>query len=70
MTKMIFVKLMKPIAFCAMLSMLVLAACSDDEEPSPTPTTNDAVFIKDYWCPINTFNSLIISIISIDKPYY
>ena len=47
MTKMIFVKLMKPIAFCAMLSMLVLAACSDDEEPSPTPTTNDAVFIKD-----------------------
>ena len=27
--------------------MLVLAACSDDEEPSPTPTTNDAVFIKD-----------------------
>ena len=38
---------MKPIAFCAMLSMLVLAACSDDEEPSPTPTTNDAVFIKD-----------------------
>ena len=42
-----FVKLMKPIAFCAMLSMLVLAACSDDEEPSPTPTTNDAVFIKD-----------------------
>ena len=44
---MIFVKLMKPIAFCAMLSMLVLAACSDDEEPSPTPTTNDAVFIKD-----------------------
>lgn len=47
MTKMIFVKLMKPIAFCAMLSMLVLAACSDDEGPSPTPTTNDAVFIKD-----------------------
>ena len=47
MTNMIFVKLMKPIAFCAMLSMLVLAACSDDEEPSPTPTTNDAVFIKD-----------------------
>lgn len=47
MTKMMFVKLMKPIAFCAMLSMLVLAACSDDEEPSPTPTTNDAVFIKD-----------------------
>ena len=47
MTKMIFVKLMKPIAFFAMLSMLVLAACSDDEEPSPTPTTNDAVFIKD-----------------------
>lgn len=47
MTKMIFLKLMKPIAFCAMLSMLVLAACSDDEEPSPTPTTNDAVFIKD-----------------------
>ena len=47
MTKMIFVKLMKPIAFCAMLSMLVLSACSDDEEPSPTPTTNDAVFIKD-----------------------
>ena len=47
MTKMIFVKLMKPIAFCAMLSMLVLTACSDDEEPSPTPTTNDAVFIKD-----------------------
>ena len=47
MTKMRFVKLMKPIAFCAMLSMLVLAACSDDEEPSPTPTTNDAVFIKD-----------------------
>lgn len=47
MTKMIFVKLMKPIAFCAMLSMLVLATCSDDEEPSPTPTTNDAVFIKD-----------------------
>ena len=47
MTKMIFVKLMKPIAFCAMLSMLSLAACSDDEEPSPTPTTNDAVFIKD-----------------------
>ena len=47
MTKMIFVKLMKPIAYCAMLSMLVLAACSDDEEPSPTPTTNDAVFIKD-----------------------
>lgn len=47
MTKMIFVKLMKPIAFCAMLSMLVLAACSDDEEPSPTPTTNDALFIKD-----------------------
>ena len=47
MTKMIFVKLMKPIAFCTMLSMLVLAACSDDEEPSPTPTTNDAVFIKD-----------------------
>ena len=47
MTKMIFVKLMKPIAFCAILSMLVLAACSDDEEPSPTPTTNDAVFIKD-----------------------
>ena len=47
MTKMIFVKLMKPIAFCAMLSMLVLAACSDDEEPSPTTTTNDAVFIKD-----------------------
>ena len=47
MTKVIFVKLMKPIAFCAMLSMLVLAACSDDEEPSPTPTTNDAVFIKD-----------------------
>ena len=47
MTKMIFVKLMKPIAFCAMLSMLVPAACSDDEEPSPTPTTNDAVFIKD-----------------------
>ena len=46
---MIFVKLMKPIAFCAMLSMLVLAACSDDEEPAPTPTptTNDAVFIKD-----------------------
>lgn len=42
-----FVKLMKPIAFCAMLSMLVLTACSDDEEPSPTPTTNDAVFIKD-----------------------
>ena len=38
---------MKPIAFCAMLSMLVLAACSDDEGPSPTPTTNDAVFIKD-----------------------
>ena len=47
MTKMIFVKLMKPIAFCAMLSMLVLTACSDDEGPSPTPTTNDAVFIKD-----------------------
>lgn len=47
MTKMRFVKLMKPIAFCTMLSMLVLAACSDDEEPSPTPTTNDAVFIKD-----------------------
>ena len=47
MTKMIFLKLMKPIAFCAMLSMLVLAACSDDEGPSPTPTTNDAVFIKD-----------------------
>lgn len=47
MTKMRFVKLMKPIAFCAMLSMLVLTACSDDEEPSPTPTTNDAVFIKD-----------------------
>lgn len=47
MTKMRFVKLMKPIAFCAMLSMLVLAACSDDEGPSPTPTTNDAVFIKD-----------------------
>lgn len=47
MTKMMFVKLMKPIAFCAMLSMLVLTACSDDEEPSPTPTTNDAVFIKD-----------------------
>lgn len=49
MTKMIFLKLMKPIAFCAMLSMLVLAACSDDEEPAPTPThtTNDAVFIKD-----------------------
>ena len=47
MTKMMFVKLMKPIAFCAMLSMLVLAACSDDEGPSPTPTTNDAVFIKD-----------------------
>ena len=47
MTKMIFLKLMKPIAFCAMLSMLVLTACSDDEEPSPTPTTNDAVFIKD-----------------------
>lgn len=47
MTKMRFVKLIKPIAFCAMLSMLVLAACSDDEEPSPTPTTNDAVFIKD-----------------------
>ena len=34
MTKMIFVKLMKPIAFSAMLSMLVLAACSDDEEPN------------------------------------
>ena len=47
MTKMIFVKLMKPIAFCAMLSMLVLAACSDDEGPSPTPTTTDALFIKD-----------------------
>ena len=47
MTKMRFVKLMKPIAFCAMLSMLVLTACSDDEGPSPTPTTNDAVFIKD-----------------------
>ena len=47
MTKMRFVKLMKPIAFCAILSMLVLAACSDDEGPSPTPTTNDAVFIKD-----------------------
>ena len=47
MTKMMFVKLMKPIAFCAMLSMLSLTACSDDEEPSPTPTTNDAVFIKD-----------------------
>lgn len=47
MTKMIFVKLMKPIAFCAMLSVLVLTACSDDEGPSPTPTTNDAVFIKD-----------------------
>ena len=47
MTKMIFLKLMKPIAFCAMLSMLVLTACSDDEGPSPTPTTNDAVFIKD-----------------------
>ena len=47
MTKMMFVKLMKPIAFCAMLSMLVLTACSDDEGPSPTPTTNDAVFIKD-----------------------
>lgn len=47
MTKMRFVKLMKPIVFSAMLSMLVLAACSDDEEPSPTPTTNDAVFIKD-----------------------
>ena len=49
MTKMRFVKLMKPIAFCAMLSMLVLTACSDDEEPAPTPTptTNDAVFIKD-----------------------
>lgn len=47
MTKMIFVKLMKPIVFSTMLSMLVLAACSDDEEPSPTPTTNDAVFIKD-----------------------
>ena len=47
MTKMIFVKLMKPIAFCAMLSMLVLTACSDDEGPSPTPTINDAVFIKD-----------------------
>ena len=47
MTKMRFVKLMKPIAFSAMLSMLVLAACSDDEGPSPTPTTNDAVFIKD-----------------------
>ena len=38
---------MKPIAFCAMLSILVLTACSDDEGPSPTPTTNDAVFIKD-----------------------
>ena len=47
MTKMIFLKLMKPIAFCAMLSILVLTACSDDEGPSPTPTTNDAVFIKD-----------------------
>ena len=47
MTKMRFVKLMKPIAFCAMLSMLMLTACSDDEGPSPTPTTNDAVFIKD-----------------------
>lgn len=47
MTKMRFVKLMKPIAFCAMLSVLVLTACSDDEGPSPTPTTNDAVFIKD-----------------------
>ena len=47
MTKMIFVKLMKPIAFCAILSVLVLTACSDDEGPSPTPTTNDAVFIKD-----------------------
>ena len=47
MTKMRFVKLMKPIVFSAMLSMLVLAACSDDEGPSPTPTTNDAVFIKD-----------------------
>ena len=49
MTKMIFVKLMKPIAFSTMLSVLMLTACSDDEEPAPTPTptTNDAVFIKD-----------------------
>ena len=49
MTKMIFVKLMKPIVFSTMLSVLMLTACSDDEEPAPTPTptTNDAVFIKD-----------------------
>ena len=49
MTKMRFVKLMKPIVFSTMLSVLMLTACSDDEEPAPTPTptTNDAVFIKD-----------------------
>ena len=36
----------------------------------PNPDDDYLRPITYYWCPINTFNSLIISIISIDKPYY